>query len=44
MGSGESVSIMCDPWLPVDENPYVSTVSRSLEGGMVINLFCVDGK
>lgn len=44
VGSGNQVSIMKDPWLPTDYNPYISTVSRSLENQNVSSLFKEDSK
>lgn len=44
VGIGESISVLKDPWLPVQVNPYVSTISINLETYNVNNLFCVDSR
>lgn len=31
VGNGVNVSIIEDPWLPVAENPYVTTVNETIE-------------
>lgn len=35
VGSGESINICTDPWLPDCRDPYVHTVNTSLKGQMV---------
>lgn len=44
VGSGESVSILTDPWLPREHNPYVNPEQGGMEGKKVNNLFRMEAK
>lgn len=38
LGSGESISILNDPWLPDVNNPFITTSNMALEGRKVSSL------
>ncbi|XP_030505154.2 uncharacterized mitochondrial protein AtMg00310-like [Cannabis sativa] len=43
VGNGEDINILDEPWLPIKENPYVSSLHPGLFNVRVSNLLCVDG-
>lgn len=43
VGDGESVSVLQDPWLPSDVDPYIHTESEALKGKMVSSLMWTGG-
>lgn len=42
MGNGESVSVISEPWLPYNSDPFIHTVNKGLEGKSVSSLFAPD--
>lgn len=44
IGSGQDIDILNQSWLANDRNPYVSTVSQSLEHNKVAGLMHMDHK
>uniref|UniRef100_A0A803PJ01 Reverse transcriptase domain-containing protein n=1 Tax=Cannabis sativa TaxID=3483 RepID=A0A803PJ01_CANSA len=44
IGGGTSVSILRDPWLPHNQNPYILSSHPALVGKLVSNLFSVGQK
>lgn len=44
IGSGEKNNIIEQPWLVNENDPYITTVSQSIENSCVASLFCMDMK
>lgn len=42
VGNGESIKIVGQPWLTVEDNPYITTVSPAIDHNYVSSLMCVD--
>lgn len=42
IGSGDNINVLGQPWLMDEDNPYVTTVSQSIENISVNSLMCID--
>lgn len=44
VGAGKGISIVGQPWLQCDENPFITTVSPAIDNNSVSALMCIDRK
>lgn len=43
VGNGKNISILNDPWLPVENDPYIHTDNVAIQGQKVVSIMNMEG-